>query len=208
MSLSRISITVFGALALAACTSDRIDPVNPLAVSPSHSVSTAASARYLVLAKGSGFSVDFGARVAALGGTVDQLHKGAGIAVLSNLSPSAVSQVAGFSDVGDLQADVDIALDAPIAATESAVATDSLTSVSNPAVAARYVWQWNMRLINANAPLGVQVTKEAGRKFIEAGEQAAIAAVATIRERVMQSADAAEGIRSFVERRAAVFQGR
>jgi len=64
------------------------------------------------------------------------------------------------------------------------------------------------RIIAANAPLGVQVTKEAGRKFTEAGEAAAIDAVATIRERVMQTADAAEGIKSFVERRAAVFQGR
>ncbi|MGH6955486.1 MAG: enoyl-CoA hydratase-related protein, partial [Caulobacteraceae bacterium] len=64
------------------------------------------------------------------------------------------------------------------------------------------------RLIAANAPLGVQVTKEAARRYVEAGEKAAIEAVATIRGRVMQSADAAEGIRSFVERRAAVFQGR
>ena len=64
------------------------------------------------------------------------------------------------------------------------------------------------RLIAANAPLGVQVTKEAGRIYTEAGEAAAVAAVATIRERVMQTADAAEGIKSFVERRAAVFQGR
>jgi len=64
------------------------------------------------------------------------------------------------------------------------------------------------RIIAANAPLGIQVTKEAGRKFTEAGEAAAIAAVPTIRERVMQTADAAEGIQSFVQRRAAVFQGR
>lgn len=62
--------------------------------------------------------------------------------------------------------------------------------------------------IAANAPLGVQVTKEAGRRFIEAGEAAAIAALPQIRERVLASADAAEGLRSFVERRAAVFQGR
>ena len=47
-----------------------------------------------------------------------------------------------------------------------------------------------------------------GRKFTEAGERAAIDAVPAIRERVMGTADAAEGIRSFVERRAAVFQGR
>ena len=64
------------------------------------------------------------------------------------------------------------------------------------------------RIIARNAPLGIQVTKEAGRKFIEAGEQAGIDVIATIRQRVMASADAAEGIASFVERRAAVFQGR
>jgi len=62
--------------------------------------------------------------------------------------------------------------------------------------------------IAANAPLGVQVTKEAGRKFTEAGERAAIAAIATIRERVMATEDAAEGIRSFIERRPAVFTGK
>lgn len=64
------------------------------------------------------------------------------------------------------------------------------------------------RIIAANAPLGIQVTKEAGRKFIEAGERAAIDVVPTIRQRVLGTEDAAEGIRSFVERRAAIFQGR
>jgi len=59
-----------------------------------------------------------------------------------------------------------------------------------------------------NAPLGIQVTKEAGLKFIEAGERAAIDIIPAIRARVMDSEDAKEGIQSFVERRAAVFQGR
>lgn len=63
-------------------------------------------------------------------------------------------------------------------------------------------------IINRNAPLGIQVTKEAGRKFIEAGEQAAIAAAGMIRDRVMGTEDAAEGIRSFVERRTANYKGR
>ena len=62
--------------------------------------------------------------------------------------------------------------------------------------------------ITRNAPLGIQVTKEASVKYIEGGEQAAIAYIPTIRERVLNTEDAKEGIRSFVERRAAVFQGR
>jgi len=64
------------------------------------------------------------------------------------------------------------------------------------------------RLIAKNAPLGIQATKEAGRQFIAGGEEAAIAAIPAIKERVLQSADAAEGIKSFVERRSAVFTGR
>ena len=63
-------------------------------------------------------------------------------------------------------------------------------------------------IIAKNAPLGIQVTKEAGLKFIEAGERAAIDVIPAIRARVMDSHDAKEGIQSFVERRAAVFQGR
>jgi enoyl-CoA hydratase/carnithine racemase len=61
--------------------------------------------------------------------------------------------------------------------------------------------------IAANAPLGIQATKQAGRQFIAAAEAAAIAAIGDFRGRVMASADAAEGIRSFIERRPAVFRG-
>lgn len=62
--------------------------------------------------------------------------------------------------------------------------------------------------ISRNAPLGIQVTKEAGRKYIEQGEQAAIDIIPHIRGKVLGSEDAAEGIRSFVERREARFKGR
>lgn len=62
--------------------------------------------------------------------------------------------------------------------------------------------------IAANAPLGIQMTKEAGRTFIENGEVAAINCIPAIRDRVLGTADAAEGIRSFIERRPAQFQGK
>lgn len=64
------------------------------------------------------------------------------------------------------------------------------------------------RIITANAPLGIQVMKAAGRQFIAAGEKAAIDMLPTVRERVMDTEDAREGIQSFVERRRAVFKGR
>ncbi|MBR0828105.1 crotonase/enoyl-CoA hydratase family protein [Bradyrhizobium manausense] len=63
-------------------------------------------------------------------------------------------------------------------------------------------------IIARNAPLGIQVTKEAAAKYIEGGEAAAIAYIPKIKDRVLNSADAREGIQSFIERRAAVFQGR
>jgi enoyl-CoA hydratase len=59
-----------------------------------------------------------------------------------------------------------------------------------------------------NAPIGIQVTKEAALKFIEGGEQAAIDYIPEIKDRVLGSEDAKEGIQSFVERRSAIFRGR
>lgn len=63
-------------------------------------------------------------------------------------------------------------------------------------------------IIAKNAPLGIQITKVTARKFYEAGEAAAIAALPEIRAAVMGTEDMQEGIRSFVERRAAEFKGR
>ncbi len=62
--------------------------------------------------------------------------------------------------------------------------------------------------IAGNAPLGLRAMKEAALRYIEAGEAMAIAAIPTIHERVMGTEDAKEGIRSFVERRPARFEGR
>jgi enoyl-CoA hydratase/carnithine racemase len=49
--------------------------------------------------------------------------------------------------------------------------------------------------------------KQAALRYIEAGEAAAIAAIPAVRERVLSSEDAKEGIRSFVERRDARLTG-
>jgi len=64
------------------------------------------------------------------------------------------------------------------------------------------------QLIAKNAPIGIQVTKEAGLKFIEHGEKAAVEYIPVVKDRVFKSQDMMEGIQSFVERRAAEFKGK
>lgn len=63
-------------------------------------------------------------------------------------------------------------------------------------------------IIANNAPLGIQITKVTARKFYEAAEAAAIAALPEIRAAVMGTEDMQEGMRSFIERRPAVFKGK
>lgn len=57
------------------------------------------------------------------------------------------------------------------------------------------------------APIGLRATKKAALKFIEAAEQAAIDCIPDIQETVFATEDFKEGLQSFVERRAAKFQG-
>jgi enoyl-CoA hydratase/carnithine racemase len=58
------------------------------------------------------------------------------------------------------------------------------------------------------APIGLRATKVSALKYIEAGEKAAIDCIPTIQKTVFATEDFKEGIQSFVERRAATFQGR
>lgn len=58
------------------------------------------------------------------------------------------------------------------------------------------------------APIGLRATKEAALSYMAHGERAAIAVIPSVREKVFATEDFKEGIKSFVERREANFQGR
>jgi len=64
------------------------------------------------------------------------------------------------------------------------------------------------RKIAASAPLAIQATKASARLYAQQGEAACIAAMGATQARLAASEDAAEGVRSFIERREPVFQGR
>jgi enoyl-CoA hydratase/carnithine racemase len=61
--------------------------------------------------------------------------------------------------------------------------------------------------IATQAPLAVVATRQSVRQAIEQGPMAARAAFDDIQNRLANSADAAEGVRSFTEKRNAVFKG-
>lgn len=58
------------------------------------------------------------------------------------------------------------------------------------------------------APLAVRATRAAAKKAIQGGEAAALTTLMAEARGLMETEDAAEGVRSFVERREAEFQGK
>ncbi len=156
MSRPSLLPALVGVLALAACTSDVPTLPSSSGASAARAAAPAASDRYVVAANGGGFGSDFADRVAALGGTVESIHRGAGLAVVSGVSAANVSKLARLSGVSDVQADVTIQVRpaaSAVRADASSVDASSVDaqSVANPAAAILFAWQWNMRLIRANA---------------------------------------------------------
>ncbi len=62
--------------------------------------------------------------------------------------------------------------------------------------------------VAANAPIAIQAIKASALEYLHNGEAAAVAMIPEIRQRTANSADAAEGLKSFIERRDPVFQGK
>ncbi|MEH6606944.1 MAG: crotonase/enoyl-CoA hydratase family protein [Pseudomonadales bacterium] len=63
-------------------------------------------------------------------------------------------------------------------------------------------------VIAKGAPLAVQATKAASRRFVEEGFEAAVAALGPTQKEMLATEDSKEGVQSFVERREAQFKGR
>ena len=62
--------------------------------------------------------------------------------------------------------------------------------------------------VAACGPLAVQATKASSRRYMLEGFDSAVAAMGPVQAELLASEDAAEGVQSFIERRAAQFKGR
>ncbi len=152
-------LLAFATLALlAACAPDAMAPGTPLArtqlldrsASPASALVSTAG-RYLIGLHGSGVPADFSKRVEALGGTVVFVHSGSRFAIVDGLSASAAATLASSSGVADVEQDAITRVVPPAGPTLRTMDRPGIASVTNPAAAILFPWQWNMRAIGADA---------------------------------------------------------
>lgn len=154
---TRCALLAAGFVALAGCAPDVTAPA-ATPRTPSHSAEAVVDGQYLVLFKGNDLPADFQAQAEAAGGTVTFTHAETGFAIVDGLDAAGAASIGALSSVAQVEADAAFSIDAPQASVEVEVEADEVAgdavqvqSVANPATALRYSFQWNMRLINANA---------------------------------------------------------
>ncbi|HEX2211588.1 MAG TPA: S8 family serine peptidase [Longimicrobium sp.] len=143
--------TMLSALLVAGTLAGCADVAGPAATaaprSPALSLAQG-NGQHVVVFRGNGIPAGFAAEVAALGGTVTYAHAGVGFAIVSGLGEAAASQVGRLGGVSGVQADEVFQLESSMAA--EAGLDVVAQSQADPTTAARYGFQWNMRLINAD----------------------------------------------------------
>jgi subtilisin family serine protease len=148
-------LALLAAVAVSACAPDVAVAPKKAPKSPSLAVSAEAFGNYIVMMKGNGISKDFAQTVARLGGKVTASHSKAGFAAVSGLTAEGASELAATSGVAEVELDAEVALAAPIETAQADVteilSDPSIQSQDNPATAALGTWQWNMKLIGADA---------------------------------------------------------
>ncbi|HEV2149659.1 MAG TPA: S8 family serine peptidase [Longimicrobiaceae bacterium] len=149
------SFLLAGTVALSACADDVTAPAATHA--PADAVFSAGSpeaGRHLFVFTTRSIPADFGARVAAAGGTIEKAFAQLGIAATQGLSPEAAESLGAAADVAHWNPEIQVVLDAPVGemildAIEDEVLSEP-ASPGNPTTASFYPRQWHLRQIGAD----------------------------------------------------------
>ncbi|WP_420126196.1 S8 family serine peptidase [Longimicrobium sp.] len=152
--MKRSPVFAFAVLAAALAAGACADGTQSTAVqapdgAPAYSSAPTETGNHVVEFSADAVPAGFAARVAQLGGTVVNTWGGAGIAVVSGLSPQGVAQLAASSGVSYVQPDVRIRGVEPTVGTATAASVGA-NSPTFPNTAFFYARQWNMRAVGAD----------------------------------------------------------
>lgn len=147
LSLVPLAAAVLG---LAGCSDAPLAPALPAA--PSLDAAADTAGRHVVLFQERSIPADFAARVAALGGTVEEAYGPLGVATVLGLTDEAAASLVGSGGVLRADPDVTVSLDAlphePGA--EDVSVAEVLEASGDPAEAAYFPRQWHLRQIGAD----------------------------------------------------------
>jgi lantibiotic leader peptide-processing serine protease len=113
---------------------------------------TAADGRHIVVSRASeGVPADLAQRVSAVGGAVEATYPAIGMVVVTGLTDAAAASVATAPDIGAVLEDITITGAVPAGHEEPVMASGgSAQSATNPATAAFFPRQWNLKAIGAD----------------------------------------------------------
>jgi lantibiotic leader peptide-processing serine protease len=145
------SLLVASTVGLAACADQTTGPI--AASMPSMNEAAGEAPRHIFNFSSTTIPADFGARVAAAGGTVEKSFDAIRIVSVRGLTPEAAATLGAAADISTWSADVALSLGTPAEVDVEAMgeaATTEATSASNPTTASFFPRQWHMRQIGAD----------------------------------------------------------
>ena len=149
------ALAIVAALALGACQESAPTEASSRMLAAS-AASLESSGRYVVVFSAERVPVDFGDRVAALGGSMQSALDSIGVASVTGLSEGAATELAGAADVRAVEPDVATAPPNEDVGADVATADDAVIDLfaaadatASPTTAQFYARQWNLRAVFA-----------------------------------------------------------
>jgi subtilisin family serine protease len=153
MRRSFLQLSLFSLIALGACSEQPVGPAadQTPAFASKKTTGPGKTDRHIVSFTGRA-PADFAARVAALGGKLEWVKDGAGLATVRGLTDAAAATLRKQAGISSVTGDLSFAIERPTLAAQPKRVQTRPASPDNPATAFFYQLglQWNMRAIHAD----------------------------------------------------------